>query len=295
MNLVWSRKTAVRLARLWLAVLPAACCLATATACAEPSDPLGWRLGVAAWSFNRFTFFEAVDRTAALGLRYIEAFEGQRVNAESEAKLDPSLPDAAIAALREKLKAANITLTSIYIHELSVEEPVCRGSFEFARKLGVQTIISEPRPEALDHIERLCDEFGINVALHNHPAGSSRYWHPREVLKVLEGRSPRLGACADLGHWQRSGIQPVEGIRLLGSRLISLHVKDLDEMTPKGQDVWWGTGRGDIAGVLREVHRLGVRPTLFAIEYERNWEDNRKDIAECVKFFRQQVAAIKVR
>jgi hypothetical protein len=36
-------------------------------------DPLGWRLGVAAWSFKNFTFHEAIDRTAVLGLRYLEA------------------------------------------------------------------------------------------------------------------------------------------------------------------------------------------------------------------------------
>lgn len=260
---------------------------------APASDPLGWRLGVAAWSFNRFTLFEAVDMTAALDLRYLEAFEGQRVNADSDAKLDPGMSDAAIAAVRAKLKSANATLTSIYIHELSSEAPRCRKSFEFAGKLGVETIISEPKPEALNHIERLCDEFRINVAIHNHPEGSSRYWHPREILKVLEGRSARLGACADLGHWQRSGLKPVEGVRLLGSRLLSLHVKDLNDATPSGHDVWWGTGKGDIAGVLREVQRLGVRPTLFAIEYEHNWEDNRNDIAECAKFFRQEVAAIE--
>lgn len=288
-----SSKFTRRATCLWFAMMTSGWSFAAPAAFAQTADPLDWRLGVAAWSFNRFSFCEAVDRTAALGLRYLEAFEGQRVNAASDAQLDPSLPDAAIASLRAKLKSANVTLTSIYIHELSAEEAICRRSFEFARKLGVETIISEPKPEALNHIERLCAEFGINVALHNHPQGTSRYWHPQEVLKVLEGRSPRLGACADLGHWQRSGIKPVEGLRLLGSRLLSLHVKDLNETTPTGHDLWWGTGQGEVAAVLREVHRLGVRPTLFAIEYERNWEDNRNDIAECAKFFQQQVAAIE--
>ena len=56
-------------------------------------EKLGWRLGVAAWSFNRFTFLEAVERTSALGLRYIEAFEGQRVRPDSEAKLTVDLPE----------------------------------------------------------------------------------------------------------------------------------------------------------------------------------------------------------
>ena len=47
-----------------------------------------WRMrpspGIAAWSLNRFTFFEAVDRTAELGLHDIEAFEGQRLSQEND-------------------------------------------------------------------------------------------------------------------------------------------------------------------------------------------------------------------
>lgn len=258
-----------------------------------PADPATWRLGVAAWSFNRFTFLESVDRTAALGLRYIEAFEGQRVEAASDARLDASLADDQVRRIRGHLDGAGVTLTSLYIHELPADEPACRRALEFARKLGVETVISEPKPEALALIDRLCGEYGLRVALHNHPEGSSRYWHPREVLKALAGRSPRLGACADLGHWQRSGIPTVEGLRLLGDRLLSLHVKDLNETGPAGHDVPWGTGKGDLAAALREVRRLGVRPTLFAIEYEHHWEDNRADIAACAAFFRDQVAALR--
>jgi hypothetical protein len=35
----------------------------------------------------------------------------------------------------------------------------------------------------------MCEEYGINLAIHNHAEGASRYWHPREVLEVCEGRS----------------------------------------------------------------------------------------------------------
>jgi hypothetical protein len=61
----------------------------------------------------------------------------------------------------------------------------------------------------------------------------------------------------------------------------------------KSHDVWWGTGRGDLAEALRELHRLGVRPTLFAIEYAHNWDDNRNDIAQCAKFFAEYVKTIE--
>lgn len=257
---------------------------------AEPAEPLGWRVGPAAWSFNRFSFYEAVDKTAALGLRYLEAFEGQRLRDGSDAKLDLSLTRQQIAQVRGKLDASGVRLTSIYLFNVPGEERACRAYFEFCRRLGIGTIVSEPPPEALNVIEALCGEYGINLAIHNHPKGSSRYWHPQEVLNVCAGRSPRLGACADVGHWQRSGINPVEGVRLLGRRLLSLHVKDLHEATPDGHDVPWGTGAGNIAGLLAEVRRLGVAPALFGIEYEYHWENNGPEMGQCAEFFHRTVA-----
>ena len=280
--------------RSWLILLAALLLDAPMAAlAAEPGEALGWRVGPAAWSFRRFTFFEAVEKTAALGLRHIEAFEGQRVSQDGDAKMGAGLPAEVITKIRAKLDSAKVKLTSIYINTLPGDEVACRKAFEFCRGLGVETIVSEPAPESLDLIERLCDEYKINVALHNHPKGRSRYWHPQEVLKACQGRSARLGACADVGHWQRSGIQLVEGVRLLGARLLALHVKDLNELGPNGHDVPWGTGRGDVAALLREVHRLGVRPTLFAVEYEYDWDNNGPDIARCVEFFNRTVAEIE--
>ncbi|MDP3070006.1 MAG: TIM barrel protein [Opitutaceae bacterium] len=265
------------------------CWLITLLACStaiRAEEPPGWRVGPTAWSFQKFTFFEAVEKTASLGMKYLEAFQGQRVSHESDRKLDPDLPDAVLAQIRAKLDAANVKLTSIYVGDIPGDEAGCRRTFEFARKLGVEFIVSEPAPEALATIEEFCEEYRINVFLHNHPQGKSRYWHPREVLKACEGRGPRIGACGDTGHWLRSGLNPSEMVQLLGHRLRSLHVKDLDEAM---HDVPWGTGRGGIAELFRTLHRLRLKPALFGIEYETKWEDNLAEIVQCRKFFEQQV------
>ncbi len=260
---------------------------------AETQQPRGWRFGVAAWSFNRYSLYEAIEKTSALGLHYLEAYEGQIVHQDGNVKMGADLSEEVIREIKAQLQAAGVTLTSIYIHELPQEERACRKAFMLCRKLGLKTIISEPSPESLNLIERLCDEYRINVAIHNHAEGKSRYWHPREILRVVEGRSPRLGACADIGHWQRSGLSTTEGIRLLGSRLISIHVKDLDQATPEGHDVPWGTGKGEVGEVLRTIHRLGVVPTLITVEYEYNWENNSPEIAKCHEFYRQMAAELE--
>ena len=254
--------------------------------------PFGWRVGPAAWSFRQFSFFEAVDKTASLGMSYIEAYEGQQVRPDSEAKLNADLPDEVIEQIRAKLTEAKVTLTSIYIHNIPGDEAACRRTFEFARKLGVGFIVSEPDPEALDVIEKHANEYAISVAIHNHPEGKSRYWNPEEVLKVCEGRGPRIGVCGDTGHWLRSGLNPTEAVRLLGKRLLSLHLKDLDAAAPDAHDVPWSKGCGEIGQVLRTLHELRLTPALFAIEYESNWENNLPQLRECAEWFGQTTAGL---
>jgi sugar phosphate isomerase/epimerase len=254
--------------------------------------PFGWRVGPAAWTFRKFSFFEAVDKTASVGMSCIEAFENQQVRPDAEAKLNAALPDEEIERIRAKLKEAKVTLTSIYIHNIPGDEAACRRIFEFARKLGVGFIVSEPAPEALDVIEQHCDEFSIDLAIHNHPEGKSRYWHPDEVMKVCEGRGPRIGACADTGHWLRSGLDLAEGIRTLGSRLISVHLKDLDKAAPDATDMPWGQGCGNLGDVLKTIHILRLTPRLFAVEYESNWDNNLPQLQECGEWFARTTTAL---
>lgn len=248
---------------------------------------LVWTVGPCAYSFRLFTFFDAVDKTTEAGMAHIEAFEGQKVSPEIDRPLHRELPDDVIAQIREKLDEAKVTLTSIYIHNIPGDPAECDATFAFAKKLGVKAIVSEPDPQALDVIEEHCKKYGIALALHNHPKGSSRYWHPDEVLKACEGRSEWVGACGDSGHWTRSGLDPVECVRLLGKRLLTMHVKDLNAFgDPNAHDLPWGTGKGNVAGILAEVDRLGLEPVLFGIEYEHNWENSLPEIRQCGEFCR---------
>ena len=276
-------------ASIWL--FAALFCLAGGNGFAADA-PFGWRVGPAAWCFRQFSFFEAIDKTAALGLTNIEACQGQQVRADAGEKLDADLPDEIIGQIHAKLEQAKVKLTSIYIHQIPGDEAACRRTFDFARKLGAEFIVSEPEPEALDLIERHCNEYGINLAIHNHPEGSSRYWNPEEVLRVCEGRGPRIGACADTGHWLRSGLNPIEGIRMLGERIVSLHLKDLDKAAPGASDVPWGKGCGEIAAVLGTLLELRLEPALIAIEYEADPEDNMAQILESAQWYEKTVSEL---
>jgi type 1 glutamine amidotransferase/sugar phosphate isomerase/epimerase len=249
-------------------------------------EKLGWRLGVEAYTFHRFTFFEAIEKTAQLGLPYIGGLSFQKVSADIPKNFDPNLTDEELKQIRLKLDSAGVRLLTYYIQEIPADEAGCRKVFEFGRKIGIETFMTEPRLEALDTIEKFCDEYDIKVALHNHdPKGSPHYWNPEGILKATEGRSKRMGACADLGYWMRAGIDPIEGLRKLGGRVITVQMHDLNEFSPKGHDVPWGTGVGKTAEFIKEMHRLGITPTMFGLEYSHNFLESMPEVEKCVEFF----------
>jgi sugar phosphate isomerase/epimerase len=251
-------------------------------------ERLGWRLGVEAYTFHRFTFFETIEQTAHLGLAHVGALSFQKVSADNPKNLEPGLSDDELRAIRVKLDTAGLRLLTYYIQEIPGDDAGCRRVFEFGRKLGIETFMTEPKREALDTIEKLADEYGINVALHNHDQKASpHYWSPDAIIEVCAGRSLRMGAAADVGYWMRAGIDPVEGIRKLKERLLTLQMHDLHELSPQGADVPWGTGQGRSAAIFREMHRLGLKPTMIGLEYSKDFDNNADAVARCASFFNQ--------
>ncbi len=249
-------------------------------------ERLGWRLGIEAYTFHRVSFFETVDRAARLGIPYVGGLSFQKVSPDIPKNFDPGLSEDELRAIRLKLADAGVRLLTFYLHDIPGDEAGCRRVFEFGRQLGIETFMSEPRIEALDVIERFADAYGINVGLHNHdPQASPHYWSPDAILQVCAGRSPRLGAAADVGYWMRAGIDPVAGLRRLGARLITLQMHDLNEVSPRGADVPWGTGQGRSAEIFRELRRLGVKPTMIGLEYSKDFDNNLEAVAQCAEFF----------
>jgi type 1 glutamine amidotransferase/sugar phosphate isomerase/epimerase len=259
---------------------------ARVTPAIRAQEKLHWRLGIEAYTFHKYTLFEAIEKTAQLGLPYMGGLSFQKVSQDISKDFDPNLTDAELQQVRLKLDTAGVRLLTYYIQQIPGDEAGCRRVFEFGRKIGIETFMTEPQPEALDTIEKFCDRYDIKVALHNHDQKASpHYWNPEGILKACQGRSPRLGACADIGYWLRSGIDPIEGVRKLGSRLLTVQMHDLNEITPDGHDVPWGTGAGRTEQLIREIHRLGLQPTLFGLEYSYNWLESMPEIARCIEFF----------
>ena len=243
------------------------------------AEALGWHLGCQAYSFNKFTLYEAIDKVQALGMHYIEAYPGQTLSKEKpDVTFDHNMSADLYAEVLDRLKAADIKLMNYGVVGLGTDEAENRKVFDFAKAMGIETIVAEPPQEAFDLLDKLTEEYEINVALHNHPE-PSRYWNPDTVLEACAGHSKRIGSCADTGHWLRSGIDPVEAVKKLEGRIITFHFKDLDEFgNKKAHDVPWGTGVANVRAILAEVQRQGFQG-VFSVEYEHNWENSVPEIA----------------
>jgi type 1 glutamine amidotransferase len=199
---------------------------------------IGWRVGVQAASFPQATFFEAIEKTAAAGAKSIEGDSGQKVSAEISKNLDWNLADAEIAAVRQKLRSAGVTMPAYYAHGVPDGEEAARKLFQFAKSLGVETIVGEPPPGLLAALDKLASEYGVNVALVD-----------RDAKTVIQG-SKRMGVCPDISAWMTNNVKPMDGLKLVKDRLISLHL---------------GTATAGLEEFLREVNRLGIKPTELTV------------------------------
>jgi sugar phosphate isomerase/epimerase len=256
-----------------------------------------WQLAVQTYTFRDLTFLEAVERAAKLRLRFVEGLAWQKISpAHGDAELNYHAPEAAIEDVRKKLEATGVKLVNCYVADFGKNEEEYRKVFAFGKKMGIETFVAEPPPELLPTLDKLAQEYEVNLAIHNHARDPNNesyiYWNPEKMMKTIKDLSKRVGCCADTGHWVRSELDPVECLKKYEGRLICLHLKDVNEKSVKGEDVPFGTGVSDIEGQLKELHRQKFKGVI-AIEYESTLGKNIGEIEECVRYFRQMARQIR--
>jgi sugar phosphate isomerase/epimerase len=75
------------------------------------------------------------------------------------------------------------------------------------------------------------------------------------------------------------------------TRLFLFAFKDLNKMGRGAHDVPWGTGEGNLRGMLEELKRQGFAGPISA-EYEHNWLNSLPEIDESVRNFRAVTAEL---
>ena len=255
----------------------------------NPEVKLGWELGAQSYTLNRFTFLQALDKIDSCGLKFVEGFPGQTIGGDIEGKMDFKMEPAKREQILKKLKDKGIRMVAFGVVNAN-SEAEWDQLFQFAKAMGIQNITSEPKESDIPLLSTLCDKYKVNLAIHNHP-NPSHYWSPEIVLNAIKGHSERIGACADIGHWVRSGLDPVECLKKLEGHIKGLHMKDLHMKAREGHDVPWGTGVSNIDGVIEELKKQKFKGVISA-EYEHNWLNNAPEVAESAKNFRAMVSKL---
>jgi sugar phosphate isomerase/epimerase len=253
----------------------------------EPCRINGVAIGCQAYTFNRFTAFEAIEKTAAAGAKVIEFYPGQKLSpAEPEKKLDHNAPAETLAKVEAKLAEHGVTAVAYGVVGLSKDEAESRKVFEFCKALGIRVINTEST-DAIDTFEKLVKEYDIQVGFHNHPKRENdanyKVWDPNYIVELVKDRDPRIGACADTGHWMRSDLKPLDCLRILKGRIVSSHLKDLNGFGKGVHDVPYGTGAAGMPALLAELKAQGFNGPA-SIEYEHNWENSLPEVTKCVEF-----------
>jgi len=249
------------------------------------AEKLGWQMSVATYTYRRFPLFEALDKIAALGVKHIEPAFFLKLDKDRPAlQVNESLSADVRKELKDKLAERGMCMSSFY-SSLDANQDKAKKIFDFCREMGVVTIVAEPAANALDMIDKLCEEYKISVGIHNHPERPGyNNWKPENVLELCKDHSKRIGGCCDTGHWVRSGLDPVECLKKMEGRIAGFHLKDAAEMNNrKSPDSILGEGKANYKEVLRELKRQGYKG-ITAIEYENDTPALQDDMVKNVAF-----------
>jgi sugar phosphate isomerase/epimerase len=251
------------------------------TFAADDTKPGHLELGVQSYTLRNFPADKAIQMAHELGFEHIEFFGSHfPTNASAEQ----------IAKMKEKMAGLKMRISAHGVDGFSKDHAANRRLFEFAKQAGIKNLSADPSEDSFDSLDKLVAEFDIRIAIHNHGPGA-RYDKIADVLKAINGHDKRIGACADLGHYIRSGEDPVKAVTLLEGRLYGIHLKDFAEPKANAKGVILGKGHLDVVGVYKALKKVGF-PTdgALSLEYEENAGDPVPDVKECIAIAREAEA-----
>ncbi|MCS7191786.1 MAG: sugar phosphate isomerase/epimerase [Armatimonadetes bacterium] len=231
-----------------------------------------WKVGLQSYSLRTFTFEKAVATVKQLGLTYLEAFPGH-------------LPMERADEGKKILDEHGIKLIAYGVVGMSNDEGAMRRIFDFAKTMGIEVLTADPTPDSFDLLDKLVDEYGIYIAIHNHGPGS-RYPGVDSVVKAIQGHHERIGLCYDTGHGARAGDDIVEAVRKIGKRIYGVHLKDVNEQK---HDVGIGSGILDITGFVKALKEVGFKGA-FMLEYELEPQDPVPGIQRSLEVVKKVIA-----
>ncbi len=249
----------------------------------------GFKLGVQMWTFRMFTFAEALDKVDSAGIKNIEAFWGQKLGDGMPGEFGADMSEATRTKLKKLLqdKGIQIVAMGVIVPQNKAE---WIKAFDLAKEFGLSYITAEPIKTQWDMVDSLAGAYGIKVAIHDHPKPNV-YWSPDSVLAATQGH-PNIGSCADVGHWARNGVNPVDALKELQGHIFGVHLKDIVKFgDTEAADTVVSKGVIDFPAIFAELKRQNFNGML-SIEHESNWYHSLPDIIATKNYYDEQIAKL---
>ena len=255
---------------------------------AEPFGP--FMVGVQSYTFRNFGLEQMLKRTQEAGLKNAE-FYSKHIG-------QTSTPEQ-IKVFLKLCGEYEVKPVAFGVQGFTKDNDANKKLFEFGAALGIQAFSADPNPDSFDSLDKLVDEYKINIAIHPHgPSGKGLHrWYSAEViLKAVKDHNPRIGTCLDTGHLIRTvqvsdKLDPVQQVKAMGARNFGLHLKDHDNK--KKVDVPYGDPAGvlDVVGVLKALQEVKFAGYI-SLEYEANPNDPSPDVKKCVEYLKEKVKTL---
>lgn len=192
-----------------------------------------------------------------------------------------------IRALKQEIEAQGVRVGGYGVVHFDNDEASARKIFDFARTLGVSYLSADPSPDSFDLLDKLVEEYGIAIGIHNHGPGH-RYALIDTIAKAIKDHNPKIGCCVDTGHFLRSKEDPVRAVEVFGPRVYGVHLKDV-----KNAETFTVLGQGDLRTVdLLKALAANKYGHVLAIEYEENPANPLEDIKACLAVTKKAIASL---
>lgn len=233
----------------------------------------GFPMGIQSYSLRGFGVQGAIEHIGKLGLHYVEFFSGHYA---------PTLDEKKIADMKASLDKFDISISAHGVNGFSKDHDKNEQWFKFAKAAGIKNISADPSPDSFDSLDKLVAQYDIRINIHNHGPGH-RYNKVADTIKAIKDRDKRIGFAADLGHYIRSGEDPVKVIHEAGDRLYGVHLKDFAEMKGNAKGTILGKGVMNVEEVFKALKKVNFPADgALSLEYEESPKDPIAEIQACL-------------
>jgi sugar phosphate isomerase/epimerase len=281
-----SRRDLLKTGALAAAAIPSVNLASLAAPTPEEADPwVGLKIGVATYTVRELPIEEAIKAVKRVGLKYISI-----KNVKNHIDLSHTTEERKQRA--QMFRDAGLVPLSVGNVGMKNDEADIRRAFEYARDIGVPTMVCAPPKDAVPLLDKFVKEFDIKLAIHNHGPEDKQFPSPYDVMKAVENYDKRIGLCIDVGHTARAGVDPAEAILKCRERLYDLHLKDIHALGERNTPIECGRGILNSKSILAALLKIKYQG-LAGFEYEKDSKDPVPGLAESVGYIKGLLAGLK--